>query len=50
MISKNRAKQSSNRASAKTNKNSNSNKNKKKSEKEDIDYLKINDILNKKGK
>ena len=50
MISKNRAKQPSNRASAKTNKNSNSNKNKNKSEKEDIDYLKINDILNKKGK
>jgi hypothetical protein len=50
MISKNRAKQPSNRASAKTNKNSNSNKNKKKSEKEDIDYLKINNILNKKRK
>ena len=50
MISKNRAKQPSNRVGAKTNKNSNSNRNKKNIEKEDLDYLKINDILNKKGK
>ena len=50
MISKNRSKQPSNKVGEKRNKNLNSNKNKKKNEKEDLDYLKINDILNKKGK